>query len=139
MAQAIDLDKARAGRREAQGEAPVVRFGSRDFVLPIELPLEVSLALADIENAQDGTGAARAVREVVRILLGSQMEAFMALQPSMNDLEALFEGMLAEYGLTAGESQAPEDSSTSTSELSKQISKPTTDSISASASGEISP
>jgi hypothetical protein len=109
----VDLDAARAARREAKQEAPTVRFGGEDFLLPIELPFEVIEALgplAEAQNAEDGSAAADAVLSVVKGLLGDAYESFRAHQPSTEDLGALIEGVLKEYGFAdTGESSGSGD------------------------------
>lgn len=122
----VDLDKARAARREVRGEPPKVILGGHTYYLPIELPLEVAFCLEEIESAR-GTGAVgKAIMKIVGIVLGDQMEAFVANDLSMDDLEAFFEGVLAKYGLTPGESSALDQSSGRTSKPSKPTSNPTT-------------
>jgi len=85
----IDLDAAAAARRETAGAGPVVRWKGEDLAFPAELPAEAALRL------QAGELAAG-----VRELLGEQAERFFAGKPSVNDLEALVEGLADAYGVT---------------------------------------
>lgn len=133
----VDLDAARAIRREANKQPPKVVLGGQTFLLPIELPLEASLLLADMSEADEGQ-AAKAIMSMVEILLGDQAEAFLANKLSGDDLKAFLYGVLPAYGFGAagdlGESQASESSSPSTSRPSKPTSNGSIDSTSELAS-----
>lgn len=94
MARVIDLDAARIARAEAQGEAPVIRFGGQDWTLPSELPWAVAEAAA----ANDGPAALAAIR----LLLGSQWAEFSKLNPSLSDVAVLLEGVGEIYGASPG-------------------------------------
>lgn len=111
----IDLDAARAARREATQEAPVIALGGQDFVLPIELPFEVADLLGQMAVAKergDQGGQAVAVVQMVRLLLGEGFDEFMKQNPSLDDLLALMDGMTRAYGVEdAGESPASDESS----------------------------
>lgn len=134
----VDLDAARAARREAQKQQPQVVLGGHTYVLPYELPLEASLRLA--EMPRDETSAAKAIMEIVKVLLGDQMEAFMANDLSGDDLEAFLKGILPLYGFgDVGESSASESSSPKASRPSRQSSNGPTGLTSAIASGAPSP
>ena len=92
----IDLDAAKAARREARGEGPTVVFGAQEFTLDAEIPFEVT------EHLAEGR-----VSEAVALLLGDSHEAFMASKPSVEDLMMLFEQLTTAYGLeTLGNGQA---------------------------------
>ena len=126
----INLDIARAARaakREAKKKAPTVTFGGRHFTLPTELPFEVlqcMVALSKAQSNSDDAGAMTAIVATIRALLGDQHDAFMALRPSMEDLEALVNGAIPEYGIASpGESSASAGSSKSRSRPPKQTSK----------------
>jgi hypothetical protein len=107
----VDLDAARAARREAKGEDIIVRFGGNDFTMPPELPFEVVEVLGDIRDAgEDAPRMANAIFQMFQILLGDQFETFKAARPSMDDLNAMLEGVMAEYGVTLGEQEASADS-----------------------------
>ena len=118
----VDMDSARAARREAQKQQPQVVFGGRTYVLPFELPLEASLRLAEREG--DERSSAKAIMAVIEVLLGDQVEAFMSTPEfSGDDLEAFLEGVLPLYGVgDTGESKASGSSSSSTSRTLRQIS-----------------
>lgn len=89
MPRSIDLDAARIARAEATGEAPTVRFGGRDWVLPAELPWALAEASAS-GNPQDAMLA-------VKSLLGEQWVEFVGLNPTMSDIQVLVEGIGAIY------------------------------------------
>jgi hypothetical protein len=103
----IDLDAVRAARREAEAQAPSVKLGGKVFELPVELPFGVFLLLPELRNEDTSVAA---VSAVVRELFGEKHDEFMALGPSMEDLEALLNGVMEEYGLNPGESEASPDS-----------------------------
>lgn len=126
---AIDLDEARAARREERGEAPKIIFEGTEFTLPVELPIEAVAAisaLAKAGTAQDGDAVLGALQEVAKSVLGEGYETFMAHAPSIADLSALVQGLPAEYGLGLGESSASEGTSENTTDPPKQPSEPAT-------------
>lgn len=90
VSRVLDLDAARAARQEANGEVPIVRFGGREFTLPVEMPWTVAEAAA----GGDGASALRAVR----LLLGDQWVEFEALNPSVADVLEIIQGVAAIYG-----------------------------------------
>jgi hypothetical protein len=102
----IDLDKARAARREGKGQGPEVKFGGKRFHLPPELPYEVLEAIVGVETLPPAEQGAAVIR-TAHLLMGEEAyAAFLAADPppSVADFEALIEGALEEYGL--GEGQA---------------------------------
>lgn len=107
-----DLDAVRAARREALGEAPVIRFGGQDFVLDIELPYDVPESLAAVARATeagDDFGITAGVKDTLVALLGDeQYVAFRALRPSMPDVQEFISAAVGEYGLKLGEPSASE-------------------------------
>lgn len=94
MSRVLDLDAARAARQEAQQEAPVIRFGGTDFVLPVELPWAVA------EAAAEGTGAG--AFRAIELLLGDQWPTFLGLNPSVADVLAIVQGIAGIYGVDPG-------------------------------------
>lgn len=135
----IDLDTYRAARREAQSEAPKVKFDGKEYELPVEMPLEVLEALDAFDPEMTGTAMATSVLRVCRILLGEEgYEQFRASRPSLEDVMAFLNGVKGEdeqqhggvlqaYGFGGpGESSAPVDSSASTGAPAKLHSKRTT-------------
>jgi len=108
----IDLDKARAARREASGEPPVVVYGGKKFKLPVELPFEVSehaaaLSTASAADDADASLIGSELREIVQLILGDGFPAFMAQRPSTEDMFTLVDGLADVYGFDdVGESQA---------------------------------
>lgn len=106
----VDLDALRAARREANKEAPAVTLGGQRFELPIELPLGAVAALGRMFSHEDDPGIlGEETLNVVRELLGDQYDDFMSHRPSMEDLEAMLNAVMPEYGFeTPGESPASE-------------------------------
>lgn len=123
---AIDLDAARAARREAQGEPPTVTFGGETFNLPVELPFDISEMGTRLNEAQTSTEVAAAMRDTMKMLLADDYDRFMALRPSTQDLVVLVEGIPKEYGIGPGESRASRRSSRSSTGRSRPTSVPST-------------
>lgn len=130
----INLDKARAVRREAMKKVPSpVTFQGEQFALPAELPITAirwMIKLGDASAAKKGKAIAEALEAVVGALFSvNDFGRFMALQPSLEDLTAIVEGLPAEYGMSGvGESQASDPSSKTTGTRSRRAAKPSTDS-----------
>lgn len=111
----IDLDAARAARREASGEPPVIVFGGKELELTFEIPFEVAERMGSmgvaLEN-QDGNELSNGFRDVLKLLLGDHFDEFMAQRPSVPDLMAMVDGVVKAYGFAdLGESQASAGSS----------------------------
>lgn len=104
----IDLDAARAARREAATEPIIVTLEGDDFVMPAEMPFEVVEKLGPLRDAGDNAPeAAGALLDLFKALIGDDnFTRFMGHKPSLDDLKALLEGVLAEYGVTLGEAPA---------------------------------
>lgn len=107
----IDLDQARAARAEAQGTGPELVFGGHTFKLPPELPIDTLDALAQLDAAsqsKDSAAITTAFRGIATSLVGEKNAAkFLAMQPSIQDMSALVDGIAKEYGFaTVGESSA---------------------------------
>lgn len=103
---AVDLDKARAARREAKGAGPEIIFGGITYELQPELPFGVLEGMRQMAAGEEhGPGALVSIAEA---LLGEHYEAWKATQPSIDDLNDLIGGVMEEYGI-----EAPLDSSTS--------------------------
>lgn len=110
----IDLNAARAARREAKGAPTVqVSLGEETFVLPDEMPFAVLEAVGELEQAQkdnDGAKVAKSISTMARAFLGDQYDRFAALAPSADDVMAMFEQVSENaYGVTLGESPASPD------------------------------
>lgn len=102
---AIDLNKKRAARkREGKQQPVVVTFGKETFKLPPELPFEAVSLIGQLDD--DGTNGPKIFSQMLVVLLGDQLEKFMAQGPSMADIMELVFGLTEEYGLTLGESPA---------------------------------
>lgn len=121
----IDLDAARAARREAKREPIVVVLGGEEF----ELPNELSLDLAALITAGDLMGA------VVALVGEDHADRFNACRPSMEDVVELFTELGPAYGLTVGESVASDGSSKNGSSRSRPTSSASTGSTSAKRAG----
>lgn len=108
----IDLDALKAARQEAAGAGPVVTFRGREFSLPAELPFAVPESLVDVAvatEAGDSAGVMKGTRAAVDALLGDDVADFMALRPSMQDIQTFMASVLAEYGFgDVGEPSASE-------------------------------
>lgn len=127
----INLDEARAARREVDAVAPVIVFGGREYVLPIELPVEVVRSLTELADLSgkkdvDGNEITKVLLDTVRGFLGDQYDDFMQNSPSVNDLSAFVEGIPSEYGLGLGESQDSDAPSKITTARAKQATKKAT-------------
>ena len=110
----VDLNKMRAARLEKKGPGPVVEFGNAKIQCPPEVPFMVLEAFGRMETAQNDEsagGTASATLDIVRSLLGADgFEKFMAESPATEDIAAFLEGVLKEYGVDVGESQASSES-----------------------------
>jgi len=95
---AIDLDKARAARREAKGDGPKVIFGGEEYELSPELPFGVLEAMRGLMTGGDES-APGALVDLTRALLGEHYDAFKATDPTVDDLNELIGGVMEEYGV----------------------------------------
>ena len=100
----IDLDarrKARAAEAEADHEPVEVVFSDTKFELPAELPWRFASLLfkGEVEPA-----LAAAFGE-------DEYQRFLALDPSVDDVQGLVEDLSEAYGLSEGESSASASSS----------------------------
>lgn len=110
---AIDLDAAKAARREQNGTNPQLTYGGKTWDLPLELPLDTVIAISELEQAiegETGNSAAEKFRLVAESLLGDNSAEFLAFKPSVQDIGVLIGGLVEEYGLTPGESEASQAS-----------------------------
>lgn len=92
----VDLDKARAARREAAGRGPIIRVGGVEYELPAEMPFSVLEPLRGMANEET---AAAAMVDMTRALLGEHYEAIRDAGLSTEDLNVLIEGVMAKYGV----------------------------------------
>jgi hypothetical protein len=109
----VDLNKLRAARYEKKGPAPKVAFGKRTFTLPREVPFVVVEAFNRIDEAtksENTASSTAALLDAMKGLLGKDYDAFMAESPSTDDMTAFLEGVLTEYGIETGESEASPES-----------------------------
>jgi hypothetical protein len=102
MTNVVDLTALRlareAARREANQEGPVVVIDGARCELAAEMPYEVLEALRDLS---DDEAAAGALANLTRGLLGEHFEAFRASKPTLEDVKALIEGVMSQYGVNA--------------------------------------
>lgn len=108
----IDLDQARAARAEEKKIAPTMKFGGKDYVLPVELPVEVIREmgrLAEASKNKDGEAITTALLHAMEELLGPDYPEFMANRPSVNDLSAIVAAIPEEYAIESGESSGSDD------------------------------
>lgn len=110
MSEPINLDAARAARREKSKKEPKVVFGKKTFVLPVEIPFAAVEQLGKLDVSDPSTSS-QVISRFIEILFGDQYEAFTKLQPSTEDIEYLMEALAKAYGFESpGESQASVDS-----------------------------
>jgi hypothetical protein len=89
----LDLDARHAQVREAKGEGIRIRFGGRDFLAPVELPVTFAFYMTQMD-----------VDKAAYALFGQDDgEAFLALAPTVPDLEAI----VRHYGVPMGEASGP--------------------------------
>lgn len=135
----IDLDAARAARREARGESPVLVFKGEEYELAPEMPLELVELVVQLEqvgNDQDsGIKVFGILERMFKVVLGEQYEKFKSSGASVQDLGPLIAGMEQVYGLSLGESLASGSSLNRAGRRSRQTSKPTTRSTSVKSIG----
>lgn len=110
MPETINLDAARAARREKSKTEPKVVFGKKTFTLPVEIPFAAVEQLGKLDP-NDPTTSSEIVSRFIAILFGDQYEDFERLQPSTEDIQFLMEALASSYGFESpGESQASVDS-----------------------------
>ena len=107
MSKEINLDAARAARRETLGESPCVVFGGKKFDLEPELPFALVDALLDAGD--DEIAKVVIVKAMAQAMFGKKYDAFMKLNPTMPDIQELVIQITPLYGLTLGESSASEN------------------------------
>lgn len=135
VAPVVDIDAAdqrfRAEREtNKEGLAPVVLFRGENYQLVPEIPLEVIVTLADVDEMEIGSGEETAttakimLRTVRSLFADGEWDRFMAAKPSMQNLLQMFDLAFAAYGqLSVGESEASEESSDTTGTPPRQPSK----------------
>lgn len=102
----INLDAARAARREAAGEGPEVVFRGETFRLVPEIPFKVAENISKVAQAAaegDSSSSAVAIIEVLRALFDGSWDRFEALNPSVADVQLLLEEAMKSYGFASGE------------------------------------
>lgn len=105
----IDLDVLATLRREAEEEAPIIKFKGETFQMPIELPFQIVEAIGTLQNTKDDERdlvAGGLVAKIARSLFGTRYQEFLDLEPSTNDVMALVENVGQAYGTSQGESSA---------------------------------
>lgn len=118
----VDLDAARAARRDLEGGTLEVRFGGETFTVPggNDWPLD----------AYDALAAGR-MGKALELIFGDDWERFAAHKPTLADCEAFMDACAAGAGLgDAKNSSGRSGSSTGTGATSKRRSKPATKSTS---------
>ena len=121
----LDLDARRAARREALGEARVVRFGGEDFLLPVELDVDTADGFYEL------LGNNRP-KDALAFLLGAeQWERFWSHRPTYTELGDLMDAIPRLYGVAdeqggSGKSPASSAPSTSTGKRSRRTSRGST-------------
>ncbi len=92
----IDLDAARAARREAEQKGPVVKLDGQEFELAVEMPFGV---LEAFRSMADPAAAAGAMAQLGKALLGEHYSTIVGLGLSVDDLNVLLDGVMKEYGV----------------------------------------
>lgn len=135
----IDLDAARAARREARGESPVLVFMGSEYELAPEMPLELVELVVQLEqvgNDQDsGIKVFGILERMFKVVLGEHYDRFKASGATLQDLGPLIAGIEKVYGLSLGESLASGSSLNRAGRRSRRTSKPTTGSTSVKSIG----
>ena len=126
--EALDLDAARAARREALGETPQIRLGGVTYDLPVEIPYRVAELMVEVSTKSEAESGS-VISDIIRILFGDRTDEFMA-QASVQDVGVLFERLVALYGVGPGESKASGASVANIGQRSRQTSKRPTPSTS---------
>jgi hypothetical protein len=130
----VDLDAAeqaaRAEREMTDREAPVIHYKGEKYQLVPEMPLEVVVALADLEEDTEGLGGESGatsrlmVRTMRSLFAEGEWDRFMKLRPPLTALLGMFDVAFNAYGgATVGESEASEESSGTTGTQPRQPSK----------------
>lgn len=114
----IDLDAARAARREAAGEAPVLTVGKKDYPLAVELPASLISDMAIIAGAPESGATSEQQAQVMvaleRVAAAMLGDAWDKVRPqlSVDDLMTMLEQVAPVYGFESpGESSASAASS----------------------------
>lgn len=135
----IDLNARRAARREASGEALVVRIGDERLEMPTELPLAVIDELeglaGDVDAEQLDEAADReaveSLNRATRALFGEDgWRRFTGAGASLDDLLETVEAVLEHYGVSMAKASASAGSSVSGGASSRPISPGSTASTS---------
>lgn len=127
----IDLNAARAARREQSGDALLVKLNDLEFHLPPELPIAVAEALAELAGRETNEDA---TPEDLAIALGAMGSLFPSTEDwdafrragSLEDLMFFMEGVFDHYGVSLGKLQASGSSSTGTGRNSRRAGRSTT-------------
>jgi len=91
----INLDHALAARREKNKVSPTVIFKGQKFTLPVEIPYSM---ITKIETAEIVTPST-ILSDIFDGGKKGQWERFLALDPTLNDVNDLFEAIYKKYGL----------------------------------------
>ena len=94
MSSAFDLDKASAAAAEAAGDPFTFTWAGESFTVPPAKQWTVAIV---------APAAAGQIIETMELLLGDQWEAFRKGEPTLATIEALFQAVAADQGLTPGE------------------------------------
>lgn len=103
---AIDLDAAKAARKEAlkDAETPTVVFGGESFDLPFEMPFGVFMRLGEMKNDPDK--AMENMRWLVDTLFEAQADDFLKQNPSFDDVLYLVDALFDSYEVDLPEASA---------------------------------
>jgi hypothetical protein len=129
----IDGNAARVARREGKGKQIDYTLGDQTFVFPVEYPLSATELTQ--QAIDEGWPNNRYIRAMLEHLMGSDRWAdYLALKPSLDDVNYLYDEIWSAYGLTVGESDSSPDSSATGGESSKPNSNASTTSTPARSS-----
>lgn len=120
MAAPLNLDAARAARREAAGEPVSFVLGGETFDLPVEMPLEALDYVAQLPTADN---AAVLLAPLLRAMIGEdEWPRFMAQKPTLDDMLALSDHLWTEYGVDPSKPSQSGPPARGTGKRSKQTS-----------------
>lgn len=98
----IDLDAARTSRFENMGEPPIIKFGGKEWVLPLEMSAAIFDSFAALEKKE-----ARLVSPLFKSLVGpDNYKSMLKLGLSVNDMMVFIETFDDVYGISLPESEA---------------------------------
>lgn len=120
----IDLDAARAARREKAGDPVRFRFAGETFEFPLELPLASDTVVQ--EAREDKWSDERFLRAWLQAVLGDSFDRLIVLGVTREDLGELFDQAMRHFKTSMGESAPSASSSRRAGGSSKRSSRRST-------------